>query len=67
MSLLYIIVFDNMTWEDIQIFDNHFTAEEVLQKIKTKCGNKYDKYNFRIEKYGKHSDRFLPIYKSISK
>lgn len=67
MCYLYIIVFDDIKWEDIQIFDNQFAAEEVLDKIKRKCGNKYSKYNFRIEKFSKHSDRFLPSYDSIVK
>lgn len=67
MSHLYIIAFDGMTWEDIQIFDNHIAAEQVLEKIKVKCGNKYITYNFRIEIFGKNNDRFLPTYDSITK
>ena len=56
-----------MTWEDIQIFDNHIAAKQVLEKIKLKCGNKYSEYNFRIEIFGKNNDRFLPTYDSITK
>ena len=66
MCQLYIIAFDGMTWEDIQIFDNKVVAKQLLEKIKSKCGNKYITYNFRIEIFGKHADRFLPTYESIT-
>jgi len=67
MSHLYIIAFDGMTWEDIQIFDNHIAAKQVLEKIKSRCTAKYTQYNFRIEIFGKNNDRFLPTYDSITK
>ena len=67
MCRLYIIAFDGMTWEDIQIFDNHIAAEQLLEKIKTRCTTQYNKNKFRIEVYSKHNDRFLPTYDSITK
>ena len=67
MSHLYIIAFDGMTWEDTQIFDNLSVAKQVLEKIKSRCTTKYTQYNFRIEIFGKHNDRFLPTYDSITK
>lgn len=67
MSQLYIIAFDGMEWEDIQIFDNHIDAEIMLEKIKKNSIKTYNNHNFRIEIFGKRADRFVAIYQSIKK
>uniref|UniRef100_A0A6C0DQA5 Uncharacterized protein n=1 Tax=viral metagenome TaxID=1070528 RepID=A0A6C0DQA5_9ZZZZ len=67
MCQLYIIAFDGMEWDNIQIFDNRIEAEYALEKIKNKLIKTYNQYNFRIETFVKRNDRFVPIYTTLKK
>jgi hypothetical protein len=66
ISKLYLIVYDETKWEDIQIFTSENEAIHVLEQIKKNAPN-YKKLNYRIETFERNGlfNNFTPNYINI--
>jgi hypothetical protein len=66
ISKLYLIVYEDTKWEDIQIFTSEKEAMYVLEQIKQNAPN-YKKLNYRIETFERNGlfNNFTPNYINI--
>ena len=60
---LFVVVFDNMQWEDIKIFEQSSDAVNFIDKIKKSFSKTVQSCHYRIEVFEKNEkNMFIPSY-----